>query len=96
MGWRIVLQPNGKLAKFSENVDDFICVNMTKEEAIALCSDVMSNDAAINKVQAGLDDIKALNTKIKGSGLNRWNECLEIISDRHGIKKSADYVEMCC
>jgi hypothetical protein len=34
MAWRIVKQPNGLLARFSDVVDNFTAVDMTKQEAI--------------------------------------------------------------
>lgn len=39
MGWRIIKQPNGKFARFSEVVDDFTHYDMEEEEAVELCRD---------------------------------------------------------
>lgn len=36
MGWRFVVQPNGKFARFSEIVDDFTHFDMTRDEALSL------------------------------------------------------------
>lgn len=37
MAWRIVRQPNGKLARFADPVDDFTHMNMDILEAYELC-----------------------------------------------------------
>lgn len=37
MAWRIVVQPNGKYARWSDIVDDFTHMEMTREEALAEC-----------------------------------------------------------
>ena len=34
MAWRLIRQPNGKLARFSEVVDDFTHTDMTEREAV--------------------------------------------------------------
>ena len=87
MAWRIVRQPNGKLARFSDVVDDFTHLDMSKEEAICLCNEHMSPQESVDKVQSGLDDIKPWSTTDKGDGIDRWNDCLESISIVHGKEK---------
>jgi hypothetical protein len=85
MGWRIVNQPNGKLGLFSDPEDDFTYYNMDREQAVVACQEMgLGKDAAIAKVQRGIDDI-AWSGK-KGSGLDRWNECIEAIKRVHGQK----------
>lgn len=37
MAWRIVIQPNGKYARFSDVVDNFTDYDMTRDEAFAMC-----------------------------------------------------------
>jgi hypothetical protein len=37
MPWRMVLQPNGKYARFSSVVDGFTHTDLTRSEAIELC-----------------------------------------------------------
>jgi len=49
MAWRIVKQPNGLLAKFSDIVDTFTNLNMTEEEALACCRETCGEDAAKKK-----------------------------------------------
>jgi len=50
MAWRILKQPNGKLARFSDVVDDFTHFDMTEEEAIELCRKSMGERDAKEKV----------------------------------------------
>ena len=37
MGWRIIQQPNGRYARFSEVVDNFTDYDLTRPEAVELC-----------------------------------------------------------
>jgi hypothetical protein len=39
MAWRIVKQPSGKYARFSDIVDDFTHYNLDREEVVSLCRD---------------------------------------------------------
>ena len=77
MAWRIVKQPNGLLARFSDIVDDFTHTDMTYEEALALCLP-LGHESAVRKVQAGVDDLRPW-TNERGSGTERWAHCMEII-----------------
>ena len=52
MAWRIVQQPNGKFARFSDVVDDFTHYDMTEEEAFDLCFERMGRREAQEKVAA--------------------------------------------
>ncbi len=74
MAWRIVLQPNGKLAQFSEFIDNFTDVDLTYEEAVDECiREGMSVMDAIDKVNRGIE-----------AGNARYLECLETIRLIHG------------
>jgi hypothetical protein len=74
MAWRIVQQPNGKLARFSDVVDDFTDVDMTYEEALDECiREGMSVMDAVDKVMRGIE-----------AGNARYLECLETIRMIHG------------
>jgi len=74
MAWRIVQQPDGKLARFSEVVDDFTDVDMTYEEALDECiRQGMSVIDAIEKVKRGIE-----------AGNARYLESLETIRTIHG------------
>ena len=74
MAWRIVQQPNGKLARFSDVCDDFTDVDMDHWEAVDECiREGMSVMDAIEKVKRGIE-----------AGNARYLECLEIIRTIHG------------
>lgn len=93
MAWRIVKQPNKNLARFSDIVDDFTHMNMTKDEAIELCSTYMGSRNATIKVQAGIDDIKPWTIDEKGMGLARWMDCIQTIEMVHGVGVAQDRIE---
>lgn len=86
MGWMIVKQPNGKFSRFSEVVDDFTIMNMTEEEAIEECREYTGREVAYTKVKAGIEDHVPMRHGIKGSGLDRWNYCLQEIYRCHGYQ----------
>jgi hypothetical protein len=74
MAWRIVQQPDGKLARFSDVCDDFIDVDMTYQEALDECiREGMSVMDAIEKIKRGTD-----------AGNARYLECLGTIRTIHG------------
>lgn len=72
MAWRIVKQPNGLLARFSDVVDHFTDVDMTIDEAIDVCAEKMGRQDAALKVQRGIDDP------------GRWADAIESIRVVHG------------
>jgi hypothetical protein len=74
MAWRIVLQPNGKLARFSDVVDDFTDVDMDSWDAV---------DECIREGMSVMDAIEKVNRGIK-AGNARYLECLETIRTIHG------------
>lgn len=86
MAWRIVKQPDGQLARFSDVVDNFTHFAMTVDEATDLCRESMSAIESQQKVQSGVDDIEPWTTTKKGSGLSRWNDCLNSIVMVHGYE----------
>lgn len=73
MAWRIVQQPNGLLARFSDRVDDFTDYNMSRFEAINCCSGYAGWNEAREKVQRGID-----------AGLPRFEEAIRKIGTAHG------------
>lgn len=83
MGWRIVQQPNGFFARFSEIVDDFTDCDMSQDEAVTLCIEKyqMGRDDALWKVQRGV-----------GAGRSRFDEAIEIIRDEHGQERANECV----
>jgi hypothetical protein len=89
MGWRIVKQPNGLLARWSSVVDDFTHVNMAEAEAVAVCRMYpgMGRAEAAEKVRRGVEDEPVsgfLEVGGRGDGLDRWRDCLETIRAIHG------------
>lgn len=80
----IVKQPNGKLALFSEVVDNFIAANMGEDQAVAyLRSRGMSEANAKVKVQAGIND-RCLFSKKCMAGDWRWKYAIDVILEIHG------------
>lgn len=90
VAWRIVKQPNGLLARFSDIVDNFTELNMTEPEAVELCSKVydLSMPDAMRKVLAGVEDWKPWTIGERGDGLSRWRDSLEKIQTVHGDEAS--------
>ena len=89
MAWRIVKQPNGLLARFSDVVDHFTHIDMTEAEALEVCIDNgCSSDLAQTKVLSGLQDVKPW-TVTPGSGLERWEHCLGRIETVHGVEEKS-------
>lgn len=72
MAWRIVKQPNGKYARFSEVVDDFTHYDMTREQALELCQEYLGRADSETKV-ANADNAS-----------DRFTEALDIIQTIHG------------
>lgn len=70
MAWRIVRQPNGKLARFSEVVDDFTHYDMSEAEAMELCENLGAPPS--RKVRAAMENPK------------RFERELETIREVHG------------
>ncbi len=84
MAWRIVKQPNGLLARFSDIVDDFTHIDMTENEALEVCREYCGIEDAKRKVLAGVQDWKPWTMGVLGSGLDRWNDSIEKIESVHG------------
>jgi len=87
---RIIKQPNGLLARFSDIVDNFTHYDMTPEEAIEVILEDYRG-TAVDKVQRGMDDIIPWGT-MPGHGLSRWEDCIESIRIVHGKKKARGIV----
>lgn len=75
MAWRIVQQPNGLYARFSDVVDNFTDCNMTIEEATELC---------IGEYRMSPDEAKRKVLRAVEAGLSRWYEALKQVSAVHG------------
>jgi hypothetical protein len=81
MPGRFLMQPNGKLARFSTIVDMFTHANLTEEEAFNAAFEDMGRSEAEAKVARGV----ARGVDAEGG----WNECLETIRLIHGADKCA-------
>lgn len=93
MAWRFVLQPNGKLAVFSDTTDDFRHNDLSEPEALMLAESYgLIGKAAKEKVQGGAEDWKPWKRFVKGDGLSRWRACMATIRRVHG-DEFADIVE---
>ena len=77
MGWRLVRQPNGTLARFSEVVDDFTDYNLTDREAWKLCRDSAGYDVADQKLESANDHP------------DRFEKTIGIIGIVHGARHAA-------
>lgn len=91
MGWRIVKQPNGLLARFSEVVDDFTHYDMTEDEAIECCREWLGRDEAEEKVAKGLRDEPCPPFVIasgKDDGLDRYRDAVATIRLVHGDEQA--------
>lgn len=86
MAWRIVKQPNGLFARFSDVVDDFTHINMSETEALSVCKEEGCGEyEADKKMKAGKEDHIPWTEK-PGSGLDRWNNSIDTIKTCHGEK----------
>jgi hypothetical protein len=87
MGQRIVKQPNGKYAAFSDIVDHFIAYDATREEALQFCVDKWkcTTAEAEEKVQRGDDDIRQDGSK------GRYEEAVNTIRVIHGAEEVSKY-----
>lgn len=86
MAWRFVLQPNGKLARFSDVVDDFTHMGMTEAEALEFAVTQMGQRDAEEKVRAAVEDHEPWTVGKKGDGTARWRDSLESVERVHGKK----------
>jgi hypothetical protein len=92
MGWRIVKQPNGRLARFSDVVDDFTHMDLTEQEARDVCR---ANDCSVSeaaeKVRRGVADEPVPGfIEDDGEPLKRWREALRMVAVVHGYQRAAD------
>ena len=81
MGWRIIKQPNGFYARFSEIVDEFTDWNMTEQEAFELCSDLAGVKIAETKMYNANNNIDPYTM---GSNFDRFEHAIDVIRCVHG------------
>jgi hypothetical protein len=90
MGWRIVKQPNGLLARFSDIVDHFTHYDMTEEEALDVClggAMGVGREEARAKVDRGLRDEPIppfIEDSGRGDGLDRFRDAIDTVRAIHG------------
>ena len=85
MGWRIVRQPNGGLARFSDIVDHFTCYDMSVAEAVEEClMEGCSKEGAAAKVRAGVRDEARTRQGVEPGPNLRWRSSLRQILVIHG------------
>lgn len=65
-------------------MDNFTQTNMSEEEAFNVCRYYLGVEESEQKVKAGVEDIKPWTITEKGSGLDRWNDCIGHIKSVHG------------
>lgn len=74
MAWRIIQQPNGLYARFSEVVDDVTHYDMTYAEVVEVCCEYMGRNDAPSKVENA------------NRRTERYNEAIRIIREIHGAE----------
>ena len=72
MAWRIVVQPDGKYARFSEVVDGFTHINMTRDECYEMLRESLAPRDAEGKILRAEQN------------LHRFKEEVETIKNIHG------------
>ena len=84
MAWKLVEQPDGSLAKWSDVIDDFTDINMTEIEAYNLCRDEhnMTEESAASKIDRARKN------------LFRFTECMKIINSKKSKKKEMNILEI--
>lgn len=84
MNWRFVVQPDGLLARFCDELMDFTDFALTEEEALAECHRIrMKPDAAKRLVHEALEECCQVSGLPEGP-LHRWREALHTIRLEHG------------
>ena len=77
MGWKIVQQPDGNLARFTSVVNNFTDMGMSDAKALSVCQDYVNHSQAKSIV------MRALNWP---DPEREWEDCLRIIVDAHGYE----------
>lgn len=87
MGWRLVRQPNGLLARFSEVVDDFTAYDMTYAEAVEECKQHpgIGQREAEGKIYRAFTDKPV---RVHSKHTNRFSEALAFIRAIHGDERA--------
>ncbi len=88
MAWRIVRQPNGRLARWSDVVEWFTDYDMTEYQAFKRCREEMGKQDAEEKVRRAVEDHEPWMVGVKGDGLSRWRDCLKDMTLNHMVEKA--------
>ena len=81
MSYRFVKQPNGKLALFDEDVNNFSRFNLSESDALKYCIDLnLDPKSAADKVMEAIENRKLGVDR----DINRWDNCCNIISIKYG------------
>jgi len=94
MAWRIVKQPNGLFARFSDVVDNFTHLDMTRKEAFEVCREYCGVTDAERKVKAGVEDWPPYREGVHGNGSARWNDSLNRIRNVHGEEAVQEIIKL--
>jgi hypothetical protein len=78
MAWRIIKQPNGQYARFSEVVDNFTDYDLTRAEAVELCKS--------HGLPAGIAEQKVRWSEADPA---RFRGAMEIVRLIHGEEEAA-------
>jgi hypothetical protein len=89
MAWRIVKQPNGLYARFSDPVDHFTEYDMQRDEALWTCRNEYgcSVEEALKKVE------NADNDRTQDGKIGRFQACVETIRIIHGEKEAEKVIQ---
>jgi hypothetical protein len=92
MAWRFVRQPNGKLARWSDIVDDFTHLNLSPGGAAAICLQQHGMGAAETGEKVGRAMRDERPDGSAGDGTFRWRECLDTMRelDKHGEAEACE------
>ena len=98
MAWRIVRQPDGLFARWSDVVDNFTHFNLTEGGVINVCmfEYSMGQESAKEKLRAAVEDWPKWKYNVQGTGHTRWDECLETVKLIHGkgeVKQVMSFLE---
>lgn len=97
MAWRFVKQPDGRLARFSDIVDNFTHYNMDADEAVRMCIEEydLGPVAAQLKVERGVDDDHCgqWGPRVADDGLDRWRDSLTTLGGCSGMDALRDAMD---
>jgi hypothetical protein len=81
----LLKQPDGKIAIFSSEVDDFTYYGLSEEEAVEVGVEEWGRRTALEKLRNAIEDKRLMQRDFVSDGLGRWRESLENVAFRHGL-----------